>query len=901
MGTRALDRIFSPRSLALIGASSRPGSSGRALFDNIVGAGFKGDIALINPRYADIDGRPCVKTLADLPSAPDVLVMAAPAEHVVAQLEDAERMGVQGALVMTRDPAGWRGGEMTERLKKIAQRGRMRIVGPNCLGMLVPKAGINASLSAQQAPVGDLAVVSQSGAIGAALIAWAHRRHVGFSGMVSAGEMVDVDFGDLLDYFAMDAATRAILLYIDRLEDAQKFMSAARAAARVKPVIVVKSGRHKRGPRGGSSVANMAGPDTVYDAAFRRAGLLRVADVDELFDAAEALGRIKPFPGNRLAIVSNGGGLGRLAADRLADHRGRLATIEPATWTKLEGVLPSDISRENPLDIDGDADPLRFQTAIGALLEDKTTDAVMVMHAPSALSRSLEAAEAVIDAVKQARKKTLSPKPVFTVWFGATDETDKLFEDARIPHYQSGAVRGFMHMVRWNEAREFMMSTPPNLPEDFQPNVERARTVVAQAIERGHRWLAPVEMTRLLDAYDIPVAPARFARTPEEAGELARLFIARSRACVIKIVSRDIAHKSDIGGVVLDIRTPDAAVEAARDMMARIARELPQARIDGVTVHPMIRRPHARELIAGLADDPTFGPVVVFGRGGKAVEVIDDRSLALPPLDLALAHDMIKRTRVANILEYYRDVPRADIDAVALTLVKLAQLAADVPEVRELDLNPLLVDEGGVMVVDARIRVEPDSRQRPGQSNRRFAVAPYPKDQEEKILMKDGSEVLVRPVRPEDEDMYHAFFDTVPQNDLRLRFFAPVKAFSHAFLARLTQIDYARAYAVAAIKTDTHEMLGGVRLMMDADLTEGEYAILLGPKAKGQGLGWTLMKMMIEHGRRLGLHKIEGQVLTENQPMLKMCKALGFKQRESREEPGVSIVTLDLMENIAET
>lgn len=894
MGTRALDRILSPKSLALVGASPRPGSSGRALFDNIVGAGFKGEISLINPRYETLDGHPCAPSLSALAKAPDLAIVAAPAEHVVAQVEEAERLGALGALVMTRDPAGWRGGDMTEGLQRIARRGRIRLIGPNCLGVLMPRAGLNASLSAQAAPVGDLAVVSQSGAIGAALLAWAQTKHVGFSGLVSAGEMVDVDFGDLLDYFALDVATRSILLYIDRLEDPQKFMSAARAAARVKPVIVVKSGRHKRGPRGGSSVANMAGPDTVYEAAFRRAGLLRVADVDELFDAAEALGRIKPFPGRRLAIVSNGGGLGRLAADRLADQRGILAPVEAATWQKLEGILPPDIAKENPLDIDGDADPERFRTAVGALLEDRSTDAIMVMHAPSALSRSVEAAEAVVATVKEARKKTLSPKPVFAVWFGATPETDKIFEDARIPHYQSGAVRGFMHMVRWNEAREFLMSAPPNMPEDFQPDVDRARSVVRQAIDRGHRWLAPVEMTMLLDAYDIPMAPARFARTPEEAGELARLYIARAGSCVVKIVSRDISHKSDIGGVMLELRTPDAAVEAAREMMERIAREMPEARIEGVTVHPMIKRPHGRELIAGIADDPTFGPVIVFGRGGKAVEIIEDRALALPPLDLSLAHDLIKRTRVSNILEYYRDVPRADVDAVALTLVKLAQLAADVPEVRELDLNPLLADERGVMVVDARIRVEPDPKQRPGQSNRRFAVAPYPKDLEQTIFTKDGTEVLVRPVRPEDEEMYRAFFETVPQDDLRLRFFAPVKAFSHAFLARLTQIDYARAYAVAAIKVETGELLGGVRLMMNADLTEGEYAILLGPKVKGQGLGWTLMKMMIEQGRRLELDHIEGQVLTENGPMLQMCKALGFKLRESRDEPGVTIVTLNL-------
>ncbi len=893
MGTRALSRILSPNSIALVGASPRPGSTGLALFQNIIGAGFKGDISLVNPRYAELDGRPCVPCIADLPATPDLVVVAAPSEHALEQIEEAEKSGVAGALVMTRDPRGDEG-ELTQGLKRIARRGKLRIIGPDCLGVMIPAAGLNASLSAQQAPPGDLALLSQSGAIGSAMVAWACTHHVGFSGLVSAGEMADVDFGDLLDNFAVDVSTRAILLYIDQMNDPQTFMSAARAAARVKPVIVAKSGRHKRGPKGGSSVANMAGPDTVYDAAFRRAGILRVADIDELFDAAEALGRIKPFPGRRLAIISNGGGLGRLAADRLTDMRGELAPMEPTTWEKLETVLPPSTRRENPLDLDGDADPERFKATIGAALADKTTDAVMVMHAPNALSRATEAAEAVVVSVKEARKRAITPKPVFAVWFGATPETDKIFEDARIPHYQTGGVRGFMHMVRWNEAREFMMSAPPNLPTDFEPDVERARAVVRQAIERGHRWLAPIEMTRLLDSYDIPVAPARFARTPEEAGELARLFIARAGACVVKIVSRDIAHKSDIGGVTLELRTPDAAVDAAREMIARISRDLPHATIEGVTVHPMIRRPHGRELIAGIADDPTFGPVIVFGRGGKAVEIIDDRALTLPPLDLSLAHDMIRRTRVSNILEDYRDVPAADVDAVALTLVKLAQLAADVPEVRELDLNPLLADERGVMVVDARIRVEPDPKQRPGQPNRRFAVAPYPKDLETTLRLKDGTVVQVRPVRPEDEDMYRAFFEKVPQNDLRLRFFAPVKAFSHAFLARLTQIDYARAFAVAAIRADNGEMLGGVRLMMNADRTEGEYAILLGSQVKGQGLGWTLMNLMIEYGRAIGLEHVEGQVLSENGPMLQMCKALGFKLRESREEPGVTIVTLDL-------
>ncbi len=898
MGTRALDRILTPRSIALVGASPKPGSIGRAMVDNILGAGFKGEISFVNPRYKEIEGRLCHDDLSRLPSVPDLVVVAAPPAITLKTVEAAERRGVGGAIVMTRDPHG-ETGALTEGLRRIVRGSKMRIIGPNCLGVIMPRAGLNASSSAQQAPAGDMAVLSQSGAIGSALLAWSRSHKVGFSGMVSAGEMADVDFGDLLDYFALDYATRAILLYIDRLEDPQTFMSAARAAARVKPVIVVKSGRHRRGPKGGALAANLAGPDAVYDAAFRRAGLLRVADIDELFDAAEALGRLKPFPGKRLTIVSNGGGLGRLAADRLADYQGVLAEPEQATWDKLADVLPDSVRRANPIDIEGDADPARFKATVAAALEDKATDAVLAMHAPTALSRSLEAAVAVAEAAKDARKKSVNAKPVFAVWFGATSESDKTFEDARIPHYETGAVRGFMHMVRWNEAREFLMSAPPNLPEDFEPDVERARRIVQQALDRGHAWLSPVEASQLLDAYRIPVAPARFAHAPEEVAELARLFIARSGACVVKIASRDIQHKSDVGGVLLELRTPDIAAEATRDMIERVKRERPDARIEGVTVHPMIKRPHGRELFAGVADDPTFGPVIVFARGGKAVEVIEDRALALPPLDLSLAHDMIRRTRVSSILKEYHDVKSADVDAVALTLVKLSQLAADIPEVRNVDLNPLLADETGVMVVDARIGVAADPIQRAGQSNRRFAVAPYPKDLEAHVALKDGTNVLLRPVRPEDEDMYRAFFETVPADDLRLRFFAPVKSFSHAFLARLTQIDYARAFALAAIDEASGVLLGGVRLMMNADLTEGEYAILLGPSMKGKGLGWLLMQRMIAYARRIGLDRVEGQVLAENAPMISMCRALGFKVRDARDEPGVVVVALDLNDQSA--
>lgn len=895
MSTHRLERVFNPKSVALAGASPREGSTGRAVLDNLRAGGFKGRLELIHPNHAEVDGMACVPSLRDLQAAPDLLVVCTPEEAVMPLVEEAAAMGVAAALVMTPDPVPGDSSLFT-RLKKLTERSGIRVIGPNSLGVLAPRAGLNASYAARQVKTGDLAVISQSGAISAALISWAGRRNVGFSGLVSVGATADVDFADLLDYYALDPQTRAILMYIENLADPQAFMSAARAASRVKPVIAVKSGRNRQAQRAATHTGNLATPDAVYDAAFRRAGLLRVSDIDELFDAAEALGRVKPFPGKRLAILTNGGGISLLAADKLIDMGGELAQIAPETAEKIQALMPVPWTPANPVDIEGDADGPRFAAALAALAADRSNDAVLVMNAPTALSKSNEVAEAIAGAVKKARASTLVPKPIFTVWYGGTDETDKIFEAARIPHYQTGAISGFMHMVRWREAREFLMNAPPSLPENFSPDTLRAREIVQGVIKRGGQWLTPIETSELLESYDIPVAPARLAHSPEEAAELARLMISTHGACVIKIMSPDIPHKSDVGGVVLDLRSVQAVAEAARAMLDRVKDLIPDAQIDGVSVHPMIKRPHGRELLAGIADDPTFGPVIVFGRGGKAVEMINDRALALPPLDLSLARDLIERTRVVRLLRNYRDVPEADIDAVALTLVKLSQLTADIPEIRELDLNPLLADESGVVAMDARVVVRAEPAARLGDVNPRFAVAPYPKHWERHIALKDGTPVFVRPVKPEDEDMYRGFFENVTQEDLRLRFFAPVKEFSHAFIARLTQIDYARAFAIAAIREDNGGMLGGVRLMLDANREVGEYAILLRSDLKGQGLGWKLMKLMIEWAETQGLRRVEGQVLSENVTMLQMCQALGFKVQDDPHEHGVKLVKLDLMD-----
>ncbi|MDB5648750.1 MAG: family N-acetyltransferase [Hyphomicrobiales bacterium] len=894
MTTRLLECLFKPKSVALVGASGRVGSLGRAVFDNLRAGGFKGTLSLVNPRHKELEGLPCVARISDLPAVPELVVVAAPRDVVPALVAEAAAIGVKGAIVITADPEHGVG-SLAAQLAEIARTTGIRVVGPNCLGLVSPRSGLDASFAAHRALPGDLAVISQSGAVATALLAWAHERKVGFSGLVSVGDMADVDFADLLDYFALDHQTRAILLYVESIGDAKGFMSAARAAARVKPVIVIKSGRHPRAAKAAAThTGALAGADAVYDAAFRRAGLLRVNDISELFAAAEALGRIKAFTGDRAAILTNGGGLGVITVDNLLDLGGKLAEISPETMAILNATLPVTWSHANPVDIVGDADAHRYRVALTALLDDDANDAVIVVHCPTALSKSEATAKEVVAVVQEHRRASLQPKPVFVVWLGATQASDEMFEAARIPNYRSGATRGFMHVVRWRENRDALMAVPPNLPADFEPDVAAARSIVADALAAGHTWLGPVAITGLLEAYDIPIAPARMAATPEDVAAPAAALIAQHGACVIKILSPDITHKSDVGGVVLGLETPEAAVAAARAMLVRIAAAKPQARLEGVTVHPMVRRPHARELIAGIAEDPTFGPVIVFGRGGKAVEVINDRALALPPLDLRLAHDLIERTRVVRILRTYRDEPAADIDATALLLVKLSQLSADIPEIRELDLNPILCDDKGVIVIDARIAIAPAQSPHQHGSNLRFAIAPYPKGWERDLTLRDGAKIFLRPVRPEDEGLYRAFFESVPALDLRLRFFAPVKEFSHTFVARLTQIDYARAFAICAIEKDTGFMVGGVRLIKDAEATSGEYAILLRSDYKGRGLGWNLMKLMIEYAQDEGLARIEGQVLAKNTTMLTMCEQLGFRVRDDPQEHGIKLVRLNL-------
>jgi len=898
MSTYRLDSIFRPRAVAVVGSQSRPRSVGRAVVENLLASGFSGPIGLVNKHPSPMDGVATVRHLHELPWTPDLVVIATPAATVPQLAAEAAEKGAAAVVVLTA-AMGSGPGSPAAQLEALTREKGLRVLGPNCLGVIAPHARLNASLASRFPKAGDLALISQSGAISGGLVEWSMSQPVGFSAVVSLGDALDVDFADLLDYFATDSRTRAILLYVEAIRDARKFMSAARAAARTKPVVVVKSGHGgspQVTPAGSTHTQNLARPNAVYGAAFRRAGLLRVRSLHELFAAARTLGQVRPFQGRRLAILTNGGGVGALSVDHLYEQGGSLATLSETTRDALDRILPVGWSRTNPVDLLTDIDADRYAATIEALLADPGNDALLAVNVPTVLSSSSEAAHAVTRVLSQ-RPGHGTQKPVFTVWLGNDPQAEALLDAAQVPRYpnESDAVAGFMHLVRHREVQAALMETPPSLPEDFSPDVALARTLVDSALDAGQTWLDPLATTQLLAAYGIPMAPLWRADDADAAARIAAPLLAEGATVAVKILSPDIPHKSDVDGVRLNLANANAVREAAAGILQRARERRPEARIEGVLVQPTVLRPKARELIAGIADDPVFGPVIAFGRGGTAVEVINDQAVALPPLDLRLAHELIARTRVSRVLKAYRDVPAADERAVALVLVKLAQLAADIPEIQQLDINPLLADREGVVAVDARIAVARGRALHKGRGHPRFAIFPYPKEWERTIELADGQPALVRPVRPEDDAMFRQFFTHVTDEDLRLRFFQSVRHFSHEFIARLTQLDYARSIALVAIHPQTHEMLGAVRLHADANYEKGEYGILVRSDLKGHGIGWKLMQIMIEYARWLGLKVIEGQVLRENRTMLAMCESLGFTVKLDPDDPTLMNVSLPVL------
>lgn len=892
MSTYRIAELLAPRSVAVIGGSERETSVGRSVLKNLREGGFGGRIGLVNAKYTSLLGFAAAKSVAALEVVPELAIITTPAGTIPPLIEELGGKGCKAAVVIS---AGLGRGEGShfERARLAARKHGMRVVGPNCIGVLTPSAGLNASFAAHMPKPGDLALISQSGAIVSGIVEWASARGIGFSSIVSVGDQMDVDFGDLLDHFANDVLTRAILMYVESIKDARKFMSAARVAARSKPVVVLKAGRFEQGAKAAAThTGALAGSDAVYDAVFRRAGLLRVYDLEELFDAAEILSAVPPFRGGRLAILTNGGGLGVLAVDRHAELGGTLATLSPGSLDALDRELPANWSRANPVDIIGDADANRYAAALGIMLEDGGNDGVIVINVPTSLASPVEIAKRVAEVTKTQRTRVYPPKPVLALWVAEDPAVRQIFGAAKIPVFssESAAVQAFAQLVRYSLAQESLRATPPAFADSFSPDRAAAKEILADALAAGQEWLSPEQMSRLLAAYQIPAIQSHIASGPDEAKAIAERMLASCDAIAIKILSPDIVHKSDVGGVRLGVKSGADAGKAAAEMLARVAKLRPEAKLNGVLLQEMIDLPNARELIVGVADDPSFGRVIAFGQGGVSVEVVRDKAIGLPPLDLNLARSLIDQTRVAKLLSAYRNVPAANRADLEVLLVKVSQLISDMPEIVELDFNPVLANAERVVALDSRIRIR---EAKPAKSATHIAIRPYPNEWEQTLEYGEGQRTFVRPIRPEDEALLQEFFKHVTAQDSRLRFFNVVRNPEHSFLARLTQLDYARAMAFAALD-DENRLLGVVRLHADANYETGEYAILVRSDLKGKGLGWKLMELIIRYAKAEGLKTIVGEVLTENTTMLAMCERLGFEVKRSEDQNDLMIVRLPL-------
>lgn len=880
MSIRNLQHLMRPSSVAVIGASDRVGSVGATVWANLRAGGFSGPLWAVNRRHATVGGLRAFPSVERLPGVPELAVICTPAAGVPALIAQLGEIGCRAAVVLSSgmDAAGAGGVSLRQAMLDAARPHTLRILGPNCVGLLVPSLGLNASFAPAAALPGRLAFVAQSGALVTAVLDWASERRIGFSCFVSLGDGSDVDFGDLLDYLAADAGTDAILLYAESLRQARKFMSAARGAARAKPTLVVKAGRSREAARAAfSHTGALAGADLVVDAALRRAGMLRVNTTDELFDAVNLLGHARyaaRASGPRLAILTNGGGPGVMATDAMAAGGGMLAALATDTIAQLDAGLPASWSHANPVDIIGDAPVGRYTDALRLLLAAPEVDAVLLIHAPTAIVGSADIATALLPLIEG------SARPVYCCWMGGASvaAARALCDRTGVAWFATpeAAVSAHLQLCAYRRNQQLLMQVPA-ASEAVAPDRAAARALIA-ALPPGP--VGDADTKALLALYGIPVAATRLAADGPAAIAAAR---AIGYPVALKLVSPDVTHKSDVGGVMLDLED-DAAVGAAlAAMRARLAQLRPQARIAGFAVQAMVRRGDAVELIAGIGSDPVFGPVVLFGQGGVAVEAAADQSVGLPPLNRVLAADLIGRTRVARLLAGFRQRPPADLDAVCDVLIALGQLAADLPTVAELDINPLLADAAGVLALDARMRLAPPAAtgsadpagDQDGQA--RLAILPYPHALERRVDSAAGP-LCIRPIRPEDAPAHVRFFEHLSREDIHMRMFGAVAGLSPAQLARFTQIDYAREMAFIATRDTAEgaETLGVARVVADPDNVTGEFAIVVRSDLKRRGLGALLFDCLLDYCRARGLRQVMGVTLAENGAMQHLARSRGF-------------------------
>lgn len=885
MSKHYLTPLFEPKSVAVFGATDREGAVGTLVFRNMLERPFKGLVYPINLKREAVQGQPAFPSLAALDKPVDLAVIVTPAVTIPAIMEECGEHGVKAAVILSAGfrEVGAEGQRLEKTVVEIARSYGIRFVGPNCLGIIRPAIGLDVTFNRGGASHGKMALVSQSGAICTAVLDWAAANGVGFSTVVSTGISADLDFGEILDYLVADRETDSILLYIEGIHNARSFVSGLRAAARVKPVIALKVGRHAAGSKAVQShTGALVGADDVFDAALSRAGVVRGLRLSHLFATASVLAaRYRPH-GDRLAIVTNGGGPGVMATDRAADFDIPMAELAPETMAKLDAVLPSTWSHGNPVDVIGDADPARYATAVETCLADPKVDAVLVILTPQAMTAPTAVADSIIE--KGRNKK----KPLLACWMGEAqvEEAREHFAKANIPHFETpeAGVRAFSFLTNYYRNQRLLLQTPGPISRTRPPDVDGARMIIEGALAEGRRVLSESESKAILGAFHIPTATATVVRSPNEA-----LVHAESIGfpVALKINSPDITHKSDAGGVRLGITNAQAVRSAYNDIIRAVKQQRPEARIDGVTIQPMVTRPNGRELLVGIFTDPLFGPVLTFAAGGTAVEVMGDRAVILPPLNRFLASELVQRTRVAKLLGAFRHMPPADMEALLQVLLRVSEMACELPWISELDINPLIVDEHGAVAADSRVVVDYHTSTRDRYAH--MAIYPYPSHLVYSWQLPDGTDLVIRPIRPEDAEIEQAFVRGLSERTKYFRFMQAIDELTPAMLARFTQIDYDREMALIAVvqQADGELEIGVARYFINPDGRSGEFAVVVADSWQGRGIGHKLMEQLMEAARTKGLEVLEGDILSSNNEMLALSRSLNFIITDDAEDTTV--------------
>jgi acetyltransferase len=885
-----LRSLFAPASIAMFGASDKPDSVGQVVFRNLLQGGFTGPIYPINTGHEQVQEKKAWPNLESLGKPVDLAIVATPAASLPAIVEDCGTHGVKAMIVLS---AGFRevgpgGRRLEEKMLEIARAHGIRILGPNCLGLLRPTCGLNASYGNNNARQGNIALISQSGAICTAILDWAESNSIGFSAVVSTGISADLDFGHILDYLVEDPKTKSILLYIEGLHDSRRFMSALRRVSRVKPVIALKVGRHNEGAAASMShTGALVGGDDAFSAALSRSGVVRVKTIGQMFAAAQTLSSRYQGCGNRIAIVTNGGGPGVMAADRAADLDLTLAQLSRETIAGLNEFLPKTWSRANPVDINGDASPDRYRGAVKRCLDDPNVDAVLVLLTPQAMTYPKEVAEAITEISMDHNK------PILTAWLGGqqTAPASRIFAAAGLPHFKTpeAAVDAISFLYAYHSNQELLLETPSsNSARNFEvPDADGARMIIESALAEGRKVLSETESMALLGAFHIPCVRNGIARSANEALVLASSI---GFPVAMKIHSPDISHKSDAGGVRLNITASQAVRSNYLELIEQVGRNRPEARIEGVTVEKMYRGHNGRELMIGITHDPVFGPMISFGAGGTMVEVMGDAAVSLPPLNARLADELINRTRAQKMLESFRHMPPANRDELIRVLQRVSSMACELPWIQEMDINPLMLDENGAIAVDARFRV---SYPRPSTDRyAHMAIHPYPAHLVSRIQLPNGRDIEIRPIRPEDSEIEQEFIRGLSDEAKYFRFMRSLNELSPEMLIRFTQIDYDGEMALIAVTNELGKEveLGVARYVTNPDKRSCEFALVVSDRWQGQGIGHRLMYHLMEIARNRGLIIMEGEVLSNNTKMLNLMRGLDFHIEHTPEDPGLTQV-----------